>query len=61
MKLVPVPFGEDDLPFAFDISVGVRHGEKELKSRLEKALEVRKSEILQILEEYGVPLLPIEE
>ena len=61
MNLVPVPSGEDDLPFVFDISVGVRHGESELKSRLEKALQARRSEILQILEDYGVPLLPFEE
>ncbi len=61
LKLVPVPSGEDDLPFAFDISLGVRHGEKDLKSRLEKALEQRRSDVLQILKEYGVPILPFEE
>ena len=61
LKLIPVPSGKDDLPFAFDISLGVRHGEKELKFRLEKALERRRSDVMGILKEYGVPVLPFEE
>ena len=61
LKLIPVPSGEDDLPFAFDISLGVRHGEKNLKSRLEEALQNRRSDVLQVLEEYGVPILPFSE
>ncbi len=60
LLLVPIPSGVDDLPFAFDICMGVRHGEKELKSRLEAALERKHAEIKKILAEYGVPLLPIE-
>lgn len=60
LKLIPVPSGKDDLPFAFDISLGVRHGEKELKFRLERALERRRPEVMRILEEYGVPVLPFE-
>lgn len=61
LKLIPVPSGKDDLPFAFDISLGVRHGEKELKFRLEKALERRRPEVMRILKEFGVPVLPFEE
>lgn len=45
LELVPVPSGERDLPFAFDICLGVRHGEKELKARLRRSWteKVRKS------------------
>ena len=60
LEIVPIPSGEDDLPFAFDISLGVRYGEMDLKARLEAALQNRRAEIVQILQSYGVPLLPLE-
>jgi mxaJ protein len=47
--------------FAFDISIGVRKGDKELKGRLEDALARRHDEIRHILENFGVPLLPAAE
>lgn len=59
VELVPVepqidlPF----LPFVFDIGMGVRHGETELKDELDGALERRAAEINAILEEYGVPVI----
>ncbi len=59
LNIVPVLSNEDDLPFAFDICMGVRHGEKELKDQLEAILDRKQGEIRNILEEYGVPLLPI--
>jgi mxaJ protein len=42
---------------AFDISMGVRKGDKALKAELEEVLGRRHDEIQRILEEYGVPLL----
>jgi len=45
-------------PFAFDISMGVRKGNTELKAKLEEALARRHSEIVHILEDFGVPLVP---
>ena len=60
LELVPVPSGEGDLPFAFDICLGVRHGEKELKARLEAVLDRKSAEISAILKEYGVPTLPLD-
>ena len=57
LELVPVPSGEGDLPFAFDISMGVRHGEKALKAQLEGVLDRKRAEIRKILIDYGVPLM----
>jgi mxaJ protein len=47
--------------FAFDISIGVRKSDKELKAKLEDALARRHDEIIHILEDFGVPLLPAAE
>jgi mxaJ protein len=47
--------------FAFDISMGVRKGDKELKEKLEAALARKHDEITHILEDFGVPLLPASE
>ena len=43
------------LPFTYDISVGVRRGEDQLKDALEQILERRRSDIDAILAKYGVP------
>jgi len=47
--------------FAFDISIGVRKSNKELKAKLEEVLARRHDEIRHILEDFGVPLLPAAE
>jgi mxaJ protein len=47
--------------FAFDISMGVRKSDKELKAKLEEALARKHDEIRHILEDFGVPLLPAAE
>jgi mxaJ protein len=47
--------------FAFDISMGVRKRDKELKTKLERALTRRHDEITHILQDFGVPLLPASE
>ncbi len=54
-----VPLQEDDphTPMSFEISMGVRKGDKELRARLDEVLSTRQAEIRKILEEYGVPLL----
>ncbi len=57
LELVPVPSREGDLPFTFDISMGVRPGEEELKAQLEGVLDRKQAEIRKILEDYGVPLM----
>jgi mxaJ protein len=47
------------LPFTFAISMGVRKGNLALRDQLEKILSQRAPEIRAILDEYGVPQLPL--
>jgi mxaJ protein len=61
-SLVIVPLEDQrnpSTPFAFDISMGVRKADTELKTRLEEALDRRRNEIRAILESFGVPLFPL--
>jgi mxaJ protein len=57
LEIVPVSPEVDQpfLPFVYDISFGVRRGDQELKDRLERILEKRRSDIDRILADYGVP------
>ena len=57
LELVPLA-DEPGVPLSFDISMGVAKGNEALKDRLEAVIDRRQAEILAILEEYGVPLLP---
>lgn len=47
------------LPFTFAISMGVRKGNVALRDELEKILTNRESDIRSILDDYGVPQLPL--
>ena len=57
LDLIPIPSGKGDLPFAFDISMGVKPGNDALRVRLEGVIDRRQAEITQILKDYSVPLL----
>ena len=59
IELVPLE-DEPGVPLSFAISMGVAKGNDELKGRLEAAIDRRQAEILAILGEYGVPLVPAE-
>ena len=63
VPLVVQPLAEYDsvagLPFAFNMSMGVRRRDKELRDSLQTLLDRKGPEIQAILREYGVPLLPI--
>jgi mxaJ protein len=48
-----------DYPFRFNIAMGVRRREKELRDSLQAVIDRRGPEIQAILKEYGVPLFPI--
>jgi mxaJ protein len=62
IEIVVLEAGRDSAArFAFDISMGVRKLDKELKGKLEEALARRRDEIVHILEDFGVPLLPASE
>jgi len=58
-SLAIVPIEEPGQQFAFDISMGVRKSDTELKARLEQALDSKQNEIRAILEDFGVPLFPL--
>ena len=62
LEVVPVSPQVDQpfLPFVFDISLGVRRGDQELKDQVEQVLERRRSEIDRILQDYAVPRLDQE-
>jgi quinoprotein dehydrogenase-associated probable ABC transporter substrate-binding protein len=59
VPLTLIPIQEDplnrNLPFHFDIAIGVRKGEIALRNSLDTELQRRHREILQILQSYGVP------
>jgi mxaJ protein len=57
LEVVPVPSKPGDLPFAFNISIGVKKGDDALKARVERVRRERRAEIVAILNEYRVPLL----
>ena len=59
--LTIVPLADDPkLPETYEFSMGVQKGNKELKARLEAVLDARQGDIRKILEDYGVPLLPLK-
>ena len=57
LVMVPVPSAPGDLPFAFDMSMGVKPGNTALLTTLEKVLDSRHADIMKILKEYNVPLV----
>jgi mxaJ protein len=60
IELVPIEDSSDQSQgFSFEISMGVRKADTKLKTRLEEALDRRRDEIRTILEDFGVPLLPL--
>jgi mxaJ protein len=57
LTMVPVPSGKGDLPFEFDMSMGVKKGNDALYAQVEKALDARRADIMKILITYNVPLV----
>ena len=56
LAVTPVtPQRDGALTFAFDVSLGVRKTERELKDQLDKLLTERREEIDRILDDYNVP------
>lgn len=63
LKLTPVS-PEVDMPFlpmVLSISMGVREQDEALRDLLNRAIALRWKEIQAILENYGVPLLPLSQ
>jgi mxaJ protein len=47
------------LPFVYDIAMGVRRGDQQLKDQLEQIMQKRRPEIDRLLQEYGVPRVDV--
>ena len=62
--LIILPLRDDPssayLKFTFTVAMAVRHGEKEWKDKVNQLIAENQAEINAILEDYGVPLLPLE-
>jgi quinoprotein dehydrogenase-associated probable ABC transporter substrate-binding protein len=58
LAVVPIPSGKGDLPFEFDISMGVKKGNVALARQLQQAIDRHQPDITKILQEYNVPLVP---
>jgi mxaJ protein len=57
LVMVPVPSAPGDLPFAFDISMGVKPGNTALLETIEQVIDAKRVEIERILKDYNIPLL----
>ena len=50
-----------DFPFRFNIGMGVRRRDVALRDSLQTVLDRKRPEIQAILQQYGIPMFPIEE
>jgi quinoprotein dehydrogenase-associated probable ABC transporter substrate-binding protein len=57
----PVNLLEDEVPMEFDMTLAVPRGRPDIKAAVETALVQHRSEIRQILSDFGVPLVKCEE
>jgi mxaJ protein len=57
LEIVPVKPEIDQpfLPFVYDISVGVRRTDQDLRDRIEGILQRKRPEIRSLLKDYGIP------
>lgn len=62
LLLQPLPERDSlsDFPFQYNIGMGVRRRDRELRDSLQSVLDRRGPEIQAILKEYGVPVFPIK-
>ncbi len=59
LKLVALPDSDSTgLPFAYDVAIGVRRSDRELKERLDEILERKRDAVQQLLREYNFPTVP---
>lgn len=65
VDIVTIPMRNDpdnpEMQYEFDMSMAVRYGEKEWKETVNKFIHEKRDEIHAILEEYNVPLLPLDQ
>jgi quinoprotein dehydrogenase-associated probable ABC transporter substrate-binding protein len=62
LEIIPIrPENDGLLPFTFQISIGVKRGNEQLRATLDDVLVRQKTEISRILHDYGVPSLAIKD
>jgi mxaJ protein len=62
LDLFPIePAQDGSLHFAFSIAMGVARNRPELRDEIDAVIVRHRAEIEEVLEEYGVPLLPLPE
>jgi mxaJ protein len=63
LPIAVVPFRPDatGLQYDFSIAMAVRHGDKALRDRVNGLIESSRPEIQALLDEYGVPSLPLKD
>ena len=63
LEVVPVspPIDQPFLPFVFDIAMGVRRDDQELRDQIEQVMQKRRAEIDRILQDYRVPRVDTQE
>ncbi|HEX5818211.1 MAG TPA: substrate-binding domain-containing protein [Gemmatimonadales bacterium] len=63
LRVTPVPEEEATagVPLSFAIAMGVRKDDAALRRDVDRVLARRRAEIREVLESYGVPLLPMPE
>jgi len=60
-KLTLSPLEDERVvPMTFQFSMGVRKPNQALKKQLEESIDRRRADITKILDDYGVPLLPLK-
>ncbi|MDP9083177.1 MAG: quinoprotein dehydrogenase-associated putative ABC transporter substrate-binding protein [Pseudomonadota bacterium] len=57
LNILPVNLLENEVPMEFDMTLAVPRGRPDIKAAVEQALAQHKSEIQQILVDFGVPLV----
>lgn len=57
LTLLPLNRLDDSIPLEFEMSLGVRRADKDLKQRIDEVMEAHKDEVKAILVSYGIPLL----
>lgn len=62
LVVVPLPSGKDnpEMKFDYNMSMAVRYGENDWKERVNKFIDNNQGKIIDILNNYGIPLVPVK-
>mgnify|MGYP000075882569 CR=1 FL=1 len=57
LSITPLNSWDTKLPMEFDLSIGLKKTDQQLKAKIEQVLQTEKDAIKQVLVDYGVPLV----